>query len=110
MFSDDISKVQCNVGSKKQAEGLSNPSILSMPRRKIFDWVNSQQPVELNHVITTSLPECGTNETEMRFASHRMHCSRIPSCQVEKWKIVPFMLLVSTVSNAQAPFLHQGNE
>ena len=36
------------------------------------------------------------------------YCSRIPSCQVEKWEIVPFMLLVSTVSNAEAHLFIKG--
>ena len=50
-----------------------------------------------------------SNVIALWWTPHRMYCSRIPSCQVEKWEIVPFMLLVSTVSNAQAPFVHQGN-
>ena len=36
---------------------------------------------------------------------HRMHCTRSPCWQVETWEIVPFMPLVSTVCNVQAPFV-----
>ena len=36
---------------------------------------------------------------------HRMHCSRSPSFEKLTWEIVPFNLLVSTVSNVQAPFV-----
>ena len=50
-----------------------------------------------------------SNVIALWWTPHRMYCSRIPSCQVEKWEIVPFMLLVSTVSNAQATFVHQRN-
>jgi len=97
LCSVDISHYNAYVGSEKLREGLSNPSILSIPWTKIFHWVNSQQPAELNNVIATSLPVCGRNETRSNvialwWTPHRMYCSRIPSCQVEKWEIVPFML------------------
>ena len=36
---------------------------------------------------------------------HRMHCTRSPWWHVETWEIVPFMLLVSTISNVQALFV-----
>ena len=32
-------------------------------------------------------------------------CTRSPRWQVETWEIVPFMLLVSTVSNVQTPLV-----
>ena len=42
-----LSSVDCNVGSGKYGEGLSNPSILSnCTRRMIFDEANSRQHVE----------------------------------------------------------------
>ena len=34
-----------------------------------------------------------------------MHCARSPRGQAETWEIAPFMLLVSTVSIVQAPFV-----
>ena len=34
-----------------------------------------------------------------------MHCTRSPRWQVKTWEIVPFMPLVSTVCNVQAPFV-----
>ena len=55
--------IRCNVGSEKHREGLSNPSILSMPWRIIFDKVNSLQLVENNLVITTCIPVCRRNKT-----------------------------------------------
>ena len=55
--------IRCNVGSEKHREGLSNPYILSMPWRIIFDKVNSLQLVENNLVITTCIPVCRTNKT-----------------------------------------------
>ena len=55
--------IRCNVGSEKHREGLSNPSILSMPWRIIFDMVNSLQLVENNLVITPCIPVCRTNKT-----------------------------------------------
>ena len=34
-----------------------------------------------------------------------MHCTRSPCWQVETWEIVPFMPLLSTFCNVQAPFV-----
>ena len=33
------------------------------------------------------------------------YCTKSPRWEVETWEIVPFMLLVSTVSNVQTPFV-----
>ena len=104
-FSDLLSHYNAMLEAKNIVKRFQIHPFWVCHKRRLGEFTTTSGMESCYHNSSSSMRnEWNWNAIALWWTPHRMHCFRIPSCQVEKWEIVPFILLISTVSNAQAPY------